>query len=171
MIIELQKLLQGIVDTLDQEVGPHVEAGPARAQFYSSLDLLNNLAAKLDWNQQMLTTEIESVEGTLRSVQPVLEKVADTSDGLAKARDAMGVVLETPAPGPDEGGLVARRRDCNQVLEDTIAAVNAPDVDFASDVDEVLEEVRGIIHAHLVNQTIIDAMYLKPMMLTKISQA
>ncbi len=168
MIIELQRMLQGIVETLDEEVGPCVTGGHARAQFYSSLDLLNNLSSKLDWSQPLLRTEIEGVEAALGAAQPSIEQVRGETALLGKAADAITGLLASPTGESDD--LVARVHACNQVLEDAIAAINDPKADFSDATEEVLTKARESIHDHLRDQAIREAFYIKPMMLTKISQ-
>ncbi len=173
MIIELQKLLAGIINTLEEEVGPDVAPGKARAQFYSCLDLLNNLAAKLDWNRSLLSTEIAGVEDTLRLTLPLVEKVAGSRRGggaefSTLASNIAGVLAEEAA----DGELFARRVRLNEVLEEAIARINAPGAEDGLDEDgrEAIEQAAATLREHLRNQTLRDAMYLKPMMLGKISQ-
>jgi len=161
--LPLPRLLQGIIDTLERQVAVALEAGSARAQLYACLDLINNLADKIDWKREMLEAETSGVEEVLRASVPLLERFGPRFADLSRR---LNETLESP-PEPD---LFERRRRLNQYLEDLIAAVEDPAAAFDPPEDRLVVQIRQHIHGHLRNQTIRDALYLKPMMLKKISQ-
>ncbi|RMD83920.1 MAG: hypothetical protein D6815_05380 [Candidatus Dadabacteria bacterium] len=159
-VLDLEEMLAGIVQTLDEQVGPHVTDGQARAQLYSSLDLLNNLSSKLDWKRELLTAEIDSIVGALGEVTAALDGVGEGALGesLEQAKD-----LIQEREGTDD--LTAFCRRANEVLDGLIAAL------YDSGIEgDAADRARAAIHQHLINQTIRDSMFLKPMMLKKISQ-
>ena len=68
MNIALERLLEGIVTTLRNDVIPHVVDPYARGQAVGVIDLLNNIAPKLEWARGPLLGEIEEKRGLLRAV-------------------------------------------------------------------------------------------------------
>ncbi len=174
MIIDLQKLLAGIVATLERDVGPEVSPGRARSQFYSCLDLLNNLAAKLDWNRDLLAAEIESVEEALTAALPSIQRAAAADGSQHQRLAALAATIATLLEQREEraSNLFPRRLRCNEILEQAIATVNDPDLLSAAEAQcrDLLAQAAEPLREHLRNQTLRDVMYLKPMMLSKISQ-
>ncbi len=159
-VLELDEMLTGIVQTLDEQVGAAVTDGHARAQLYSSLDLLNNLSSKLDWKRELLAVETDSILAALDGAVEALKGVCNGT--LAEA------LAEAEALSHDSGtdqDATALCRRANQVLDRLIAAL------YASELrGEAADRAHAAIHQHLINQTIRDSMFLKPMMLKKISQ-
>lgn len=163
MILPLPRLLRGIIDTLEQQVAVALSAGSARAQLYACLDLINNLADKIDWKHEILEAETSGVEEVLRASVPLLKRMGPRFADLSRK-------VSERLQSPPESDLFERRRRLNQDLEDLIAAVNDPTAAFDRSEDLLAGQIRQHIHAHLRNQTIRDALYLKPMMLKKISE-
>ncbi len=159
-VLELDELLTGIVETLDEQVGPYVTDGHARAQLYSSLDLLNNLSSKLDWKRDLLAAETDSILAALDGAVEALEGACDGA--LAEAVSEANALPHDS--GTDQDATAFCRR-ANEVLDRLIAAL------YASGLrGEAADRAHAVIRQHLINQTIRDSMFLKPMMLKKISQ-
>ncbi len=166
-VLDLQEMLAGIVRTLDEEVGPHVATGAARAQFYSSLDLLNNLSSKLDWKLELLQAETESIDSALETALGAFAEYSGLPERLAAALEAARE-RRVQAASADEG--VTRCRLASEALELVIEGLGHADSESAQPAAKALQTAREAVRQHLVNQTIRDSMFLKPMMLKKISQ-
>ncbi len=161
-VLDLDEMLSGIVRTLDEQVGPHVAAGPARAQLYASLDLLNNLASKLEWKRELLQAEGDGIAAALQQVADVLSGTPSLPQPLATLSEEAQRLASSPDRTDDP---LAWCRRCNEVLERAIVALDEANLD-----EQAAASARAAIEGYLVNQTIRDSMFIKPMMLKKISQ-
>ena len=86
----LARIFDGIATSLRDDVVPAVEDPYARAQVTATIELLGNLAERVEWRSDRLREEIERIRAVLET---------------APARAA---VLETPIP-TDNAALVAAR--------------------------------------------------------------
>jgi hypothetical protein len=74
----LERLIEAVIATLRVDVIPHISDGYARGQAISVIDLLNNIASRLEWARA-----------------PLAETVAEQRNALAAAR----ALLAAPPPG------------------------------------------------------------------------
>lgn len=81
MSFALTRLFEGVVATLRTEVIPHIDDAYARGQAVGVIDLLNNVAGRVEWARA-----------------PLLEAVREKQRLLALASEALG----EPAPAPSE---------------------------------------------------------------------
>ncbi|HWK68911.1 MAG TPA: hypothetical protein VNS34_28645 [Rhizobiaceae bacterium] len=129
MNVPLSRIIEGIIATMRSDVIPHVSDSYARGQAVGVIDLLNNIAPRVEWAQLPL---LELVEAKRR----LLEEIARTVPDVA----AQPVVEETPATA--EGLLVLRGR-LDAAICDAIAFLwprrHEPDCGRAA----------GLIQAHL----------------------
>ena len=102
----LDRLFEGLATSLREEVAPAVEDPYAKAQVSAAVELLANLAARVEWRADLLHEEIE------RS-RTVLETAAE--------RPAL---LDTPVP--ESGGALS---DAHRAHVDAVARA---DVDEAT---------------------------------------
>jgi hypothetical protein len=86
----LERLFEGLATSLREDVAPAVEDPYAKAQVSAAIELLANLAVRVEWRADLLREEIERIRSVL-----------DT----AGARPA---VLDEPIP-TDGAALVASR--------------------------------------------------------------
>ncbi len=88
MNMALDRLLEGIIATLRNDVIPHVSDSYARGQAVGVIDLLNNIGARLEWARAPLLAEIEEKRALLKALAeklPVIE--APSSESLDASAD------------------------------------------------------------------------------------
>ncbi|MBL8582260.1 MAG: hypothetical protein JNL61_08550, partial [Rhizobiaceae bacterium] len=60
MNIALSRLVEGIIATMRSDVIPHISDPFARGQAIGVIDLLNNIAPRVEWSQAPLLAAVES---------------------------------------------------------------------------------------------------------------
>jgi 3-dehydroquinate dehydratase len=103
----LERLFEGIATSLREDVSPAVQDPYARAQVSAAIELLANLAVRVEWRADLLREEIARVRTVLETApeRPAIlaEPVPDSGPGLADSRAAH---LEALARGDvDEAAL------------------------------------------------------------------
>jgi hypothetical protein len=88
----LERLFEGIATSLREDVAPAVEDPYARAQVTAAIELLGNLAARVEWRADLLHEEIAHVREVLASAaeRPAVldEPVPAEGPALASAHAA-----------------------------------------------------------------------------------
>jgi protein involved in temperature-dependent protein secretion len=88
----LERLFDGIAGSLREDVAPAVDDPYAKAQVAAAIELLANLAARVEWRSDLLREEIERIRivlGTARELPAVLAApVPADSAGLLASRAA-----------------------------------------------------------------------------------
>jgi hypothetical protein len=84
----LERLFEGIATSLREDVAPAVEDPYARAQVGAAIELLANLAVRVEWRADLLREEIERIRGVLETAteRPVVLDEAIPTDGAVLAR-------------------------------------------------------------------------------------
>lgn len=113
MNIPLDRLIDGIIATMRSDVIPHIADSYARGQAVGVIDLLNNIAPRVEWAQAPLARLVESKAGLLAEIEalapgvvpPVEHAKADGADDLvaAKARLDAGIGDAVAAIWPRRG--------------------------------------------------------------------
>lgn len=116
MNIALSRLIEGIIATMRSDVIPHVADPYARGQAVGVIDLLNNIAPRVEWMQAPLAANVRAKADLLREVAQLVPeapagpaaRVAATADELIALRAeldaAIGDVLALAWPRRDEDG-------------------------------------------------------------------
>jgi hypothetical protein len=63
----LERLCDGIAASLREDVAPAIEDPYARAQVTAAIELLGNLAARVEWRSDLLREEINHVRAVLET--------------------------------------------------------------------------------------------------------
>ena len=88
----LERLCDGIATSLREDVAPAIEDPYARAQVTAAIELLGNLAARVEWRSDLLREEIDHVRAVLETAAErpaVLDgPVPAGGPGLLASRDA-----------------------------------------------------------------------------------
>ena len=115
MRIPLDRLLDGALHALTNNVMPHVPDRFARGQLWSVVDILNNLRERIDWKAGPLEDETTSAVSVLHAVTAVLREAGHNalaaqipivspdgapSERVAAARAALVTTLELLATLP-----------------------------------------------------------------------
>ncbi len=142
MIASLERVLQGIVATLRTDVIPKVADDYARGQVVGVIDLLNNIAARVEWARE-----------------PLVEAVRERREALARARDLLslpsGSSDQSPLMQGNSPALVVERDRLDAEIADLLAQAyrRAPD-------SEAVRVLRKQIHDDMVREM---AMSRKPL--------
>lgn len=71
MNIPLPRLVDGIIATIRSDVVPHVSDPYARGQLVGVIDLLNNLAPRIEWANEPLSDQVEARRNLLNEVNRI----------------------------------------------------------------------------------------------------
>lgn len=110
MNIPLPRLIDGIIATLRADVIPNVADSYARGQAVAVIDLLNNIAPRVEWSHATLV-------GRIADKRRLLEEVAALVPGLPDG--------SVPAAGPqaDSQALGAEKAALDAAIGDAAAAL------------------------------------------------
>ncbi|WP_423457732.1 hypothetical protein [Ottowia sp. VDI28] len=76
MNIPLQRMIDGIIATMRSDVIPHVTDSYARGQAIGVIDILNNLAPRVEWAQMPLARQVDAKRALLAEIAVVLPALA-----------------------------------------------------------------------------------------------
>jgi hypothetical protein len=150
MRVTVERLLDGVVDTLHRQVLPDVTTPFARGQLYAAIDVLRNLRDRIEPRADLLGAEsdaaVEALENAATAAPPLAARIAE----------ALRAVPAAPAS--------ARAAILRRTLVETLTALAAlPDPEAAA-------AARAHILGHLGSQAMRDVAVLKPSMLSEISR-
>jgi hypothetical protein len=151
VLIPLERLIDGCMETLREEVLPELSSRAVRGRVWAVLDVLNNLRDRIEEKRAPAETEAQSAEQTLRTLAQALRE-ADRGQDAAELERALA---DAPAAPP-----VARASALRELLSGVIAA--RPEGVGAAE--------REILRAHLAAQALRDLALLKPSLLAEISK-
>jgi hypothetical protein len=154
MVIPPERLIDGCVETLRDEVLPNLEARTARGRLYAVMDVLQNLRDRVDPKAAALEAEAASAHTALERIALALRQAGD-----AGAADAVEKALAGAPSGPPSDRAAALR----QAL---VAAIDA----LYSRPSGVPEAARRALGEHLGPQAVRDIAPLKPSLLNEISK-
>ena len=154
MVIPPERLIDGCVETLRDEVLPNLEARTARGRLYAVMDILQNLRDRVDPKAAALEAEATSARTALERIAVALREAGDAG--------AAGAVEEALAAAPS-GSPSDRAAALRQALVAAIDALYA----LPSGVPEAARRALG---DHLGPQAVRDIAPLKPSLLNEISK-
>lgn len=148
MRIPLDRMVDGLVHALTQQVVPHVSDRYARGQLWSVVDVLANLRDRIDWRAAPLEDEIASAVATLEQLGAILREGGDAA----------------PLPSIPATASPAERALAGRVA--LAAAIER----VAALPPELVERARGPLGAHLAGCAFRDMQTFKPSLLNEISK-
>lgn len=86
MNVALERLLEGIIATLRNDVIPHVGDAYARGQAVGVIDLLNNIGPRIEWARAPLIEAVTEKAALLAAVAPLLPGMAAPGEAVAVER-------------------------------------------------------------------------------------
>jgi len=86
MNIALERLLEGIIATLRNDVIPNVGDAYARGQAVGVIDLLNNIGPRIEWARGPLIEAVNEKTALLATVAPLLPGMAAPGEALPVER-------------------------------------------------------------------------------------
>ena len=151
MLIPLERLIDGCLHTLREEVLPEVASRAVRGRMWAVLDVLHNLRDRVEEIRAPAEIEAQSAEDALLRLAAALRAGSDPdgADGIERALAA------APAGPP-----AARAACLRAMLADAIAA--RP--------HGLAEAERDALRPHLAAQALRDLALLKPSLLAEISK-
>lgn len=137
MNIALERLLEGIITTLRNDVIPHMTEAYARGQAVGVIDLLNNIGPRLEWSRGPLLIDVEEKRAVLHAVAKCLPSMA-----LSVGDEAISVTTD----------LGAERDRLDALIGDALAVLMAEDASNAPDRDQALALIRRHLHDSLTRE-------------------
>jgi hypothetical protein len=150
-LIPLERLIDGCLQTLREEVLPEVGSRAVRGRVWAVLDVLNNLRDRIEEKRAPAETEAQSAQEALLRLAGALRAGADP----AAAAELERAVAAAPAGPP-----AARAAALRELLAGAIAA-------RAGGLGEAEREA---LRTHLATQSLRDLALLKPSLLAEISK-
>jgi hypothetical protein len=151
VLIPIERLIDGCMQTLREEVLPEVASRAVRGRVWAVLDVLNNLRDRIEERLAPATTEADSAHAALSRLAAARRAGGD-AEGAAALESALLAAPSEPS--------TARAAALRRALADAIAA--RPE----GPSDAECEALR----AHLAGQALRDVMLLKPSLLSEISK-
>jgi len=151
VLIPLERLIDGCLYTLREEVLPEVASRAVRGRVWAVLDVLHNLRDRIEEKRAPAETEARSAEEALLRLAAALRAGPDPE----AAAGILRALAEAPAEPP-----AARASALRAALADAITA--RP---FG-----LGEPERDALRAHLAAQAVRDLALLKPSLLAEISK-
>jgi hypothetical protein len=155
MRIPVEKLIDGVMQALREDVLPEVASARARGRLWAALDVLNNLRDRVEEKRWLLEEEAQSARDALDACERALREARREGDADAVSRAAVAAFV------PD--------RDLQEraaALRDAVAQALRR---LADGGDEVAQ-ARIALETHLSSQALRDVMVLKPSLLAEISK-
>ena len=134
MNIPLQRMIDGIIATMRSDVIPHVTDSYARGQAIGVIDILNNLAPRVEWTQMPLARQVDAKRALLAEIAVLVPAVAPAAD------------LQLP-PSHTADDLLALKAQFDAAIGDAIALVwpRRQEAGF----DKVAARIREHLHDEL----------------------
>ena len=151
MLIPLERLIDGCMQTLREEVLPEVGSRAVRGRVWAVLDVLNNLRDRIEEKRAPAEIEAQSAEEALRRLAAAFRE-----GGSPEAAAGLERALAAAPAGPPAARAAALR----ELLAGAIAARERG----------LGEAEREALRAHLGAQAVRDLALLKPSLLAEISK-
>ena len=100
MNISLERLFEGIIATLRADVIPNVTDAYARGQAVGVIDVLNNIATRVEWSRQPVVRSLHAKRDLLKAVHGLVPAEAKSAD-MAIDPEASTAELEEVAASLD----------------------------------------------------------------------
>jgi len=151
VLIPLERLIDGCMHTLREEVLPEVGSRAVRGRVWAVLDVLNNLRDRIEEKHAPAEAEAQSAAEALTRLAAARRAGGDAEGAAATER-----ALATAPPAPPAARAAALR-------EAIAAAIAAPP-------EGLKDGEREALRAHLAAQSLRDLAALKPSLLAEISK-
>jgi hypothetical protein len=103
----LERLIGGIITTLRTHVIPNVTDGYARGQAIGVIDLLNNIAPRLEWARAPLLEAVVERRNAIRAVRALVPEAPGSANGLRDQALAAASAAELAAERDRLDGEIA----------------------------------------------------------------
>jgi hypothetical protein len=152
MLTTVERLIDGVVQTLTDAVLPDVATPFARGQLYAAVDVLRNLRDRVEPRADLAAAESDSAAEALERTIAALAATPNVAASIRGALDAVPL-----------GPPLVRQAALRAAL---VAALGA----IATLPEDAARPARAPIAAHLGAQAMRDVAVLKPSLLAEISR-
>jgi len=153
MLIPIERLVDGLVQTLLEQVLPDVGSRYARGQLYAVVDVLRNLRDRIDERPALLEAEALSAESALLTAASTL-RGGPGAEAAARIEAALAAAPASP-------------------LVERLVALRGAVVLALHAIDDLPPEIAAAAHTalgtHLGTQALREVTLLKPSLLAEIS--
>lgn len=108
MINSLERLIDGMIATLRGDVIPHIEDPYARGQAVGVIDLLNNIAPRVEWAHALLVAANDARANALTAAQTIIGEAADAPPDPEAPPTAADLIAERDRLDHEIAALVTR---------------------------------------------------------------
>ena len=154
MAIAIERLIDGCLETLRENVLPDLRTSFARGQIWAVMDILQNLRDRVEVKQAFAVDEVGSAEAALERIATVLRDA-----GCADEAGTLDSALATGATDAAGERVIALR----EMLVVALRALHAQPGGLS-------DSGRQALASHLTPQTVRDIAVLKPSLLNEISK-
>jgi hypothetical protein len=151
MLIPIERLIDGCMQTLREEVLPELGPRAVRGRVFAVLDVLNNLRDRIEEKAAPAQAEADSTQAALAGLADAWRAAGEDR----AAEELQRAVAAAPAAPP-----LARAAALRGALAEAIAARR----------EGLSDAARAALRAHLAGQAVRDVMPLKPSLLSEISK-
>jgi hypothetical protein len=157
MYLETEKLIDGVMTSLREDVLPDLATARARGRVWAILDILNNLRDRIEPRCESAQAECESARDAIAGCAAVLRAGSRHAD----ADRLMSLLSEADKTAPDLHARVAALR-----------AVVVEAVGLARAIDDVAQRQAAFapLESHIAMQSMRDLTGLKVSLLSEISK-
>ena len=152
MNIPLSRLIEGIIATMRSDVIPHVGDSYARGQAVGVIDLLNNIAPRVEWAQAPLAEAVRQKTELLRDVAATVPQAAAADRAVTDASTTEALLARKAELDAALGDVLAqawpRRRE--EEFSRAIAAIKAH---LHAEADAELKKTRKPLFAEIASGT------------------
>ncbi len=145
MNLTVERVVDGLVETLEREVLPDLQSRFARGQLHAALDVLANLRDRIEWRTDLLRADAEATATALTELAAGMREAGLGGDAAAIETGLAEAPAEPPAARAE-----ALRAEMVAALE--VVATLAP---------ETGEALEGGLRGYLVQQAVRDVVPLK----------
>ncbi len=107
MNIALERLIEGIIATLRTDVIPNVSDAYARGQAVGVIDLLNNIAPRIEWAQRPIHESVAEKRALLAEIARLVPAAARSAPEAVGASTAAELLLQRDALDARIGDVIA----------------------------------------------------------------
>ncbi len=160
MVNSLERLFAEIINTLEQ-AGQEVTDPYVRSQVLAVIDILTNLAHRVEWKRSDLLAQINDVQGVCKEIGELLKR-----DGVLPGLQEL--LLQVSLPNHPDGDLLEKKASLSRILVQVMETLAAERNQIPAAVQNQLDRQ---LHAYLRRQLDRDLALVRAPLFRRISQA
>lgn len=160
MVNSLQRLFAGIINTLER-AGQEVTDPYMRGQVFAVIDILTNLAHRIEWKRSDLLAQVADLQGVGKEIGELL-RGCDVLPGLQEQ------LLQASLSSHPDGDLLEKRDSLSRFLMEVMETLTAERNQIPAAAQD---EIDRRLHAYLRRQLDRDLALVRVQLFRKMSQA